>query len=253
MSHSTHSDDRDYPVIDRVHDEEPDDPTLVRRDPDGTEAEADAEAEYQAARPDDGTTILPVDPAYDGTGTDADHDADRDDDLDADRDGDLDADRDGDGVPDARDADAPVDAVPGEADPAGPGDPLPGDALADDRVESPRTGDEVTVVAVDDVAAQDPGVVVVPPVTDDTGTVPPSSSVDDGATAPGDTGTGTEDRWRDLQLTFVDDPAAAVREAADLLEQAIADLRQQYEGSDSTEDLRTAFRRYRDVYRGLTG
>jgi hypothetical protein len=176
-------------------------------------------------------------------------------------------------VPDYRDTD--VDTVPGEADPAGPGDPMPGDGLADDRVESPRTGG-ATVVAVDDVAAQDPGVVVVPPVTDDTDSVPPAtdpdatpgpaaevvpvpvpvetgSGVGDGATSPGDTGTGAEDRWRDLQLTFVDDPAAAVREAADLLEQAIADLRQQYEGSDSTEDLRTAFRRYRDVYRSLTG
>jgi hypothetical protein len=60
-----------------------------------------------------------------------------------------------------------------------------------------------------------------------------------------------EDRWRDLQITFVDDPAAAVRGAADLLESAVAELRQSLEGSDSTEDLRNAFRKYRDIFRGL--
>jgi hypothetical protein len=274
MSHQIHGDDRDYPVIDRVHDEEPDDPT--RRGPDGTEADADAEAEYHAGRPDDGTTILPVEPPYDGTGTGRDDDRDGDgvpdvEDADVVDLRDTDGDRDSDGEP-AHRADAPVDAVPGEADQAGPGDPLPGDGLADDRVESPRTGDS-TVIAVDDVAAQDPGVVVVPPVTDDMDAVPPAtdpgatpgpaaevvpvpvpvetgSTVDDRTTGPG---AGSDDRWRELQLTFVDDPSAAVREAADLLERAIADLRQQYEGSDSTEDLRTAFRRYRDVYRSLTG
>jgi hypothetical protein len=50
---------------------------------------------------------------------------------------------------------------------------------------------------------------------------------------------------------FVDEPAAAVSVAADLLEQAVGDLRRRLEGSDSTEDLRTAFRKYRDVYRSL--
>jgi hypothetical protein len=204
---------------------------------------------------------------------------------------DRDGDRDGDGVADAderrdRDGvlgddtdedapahrgDAPVDAVPGESDLAGPGDPLPGDGLGPD---TPRAG-EVTVVAVDDVARQDPGVVVVPPVTDDTGQAPPPGDpdatpgpsaeaapvpvpVETPATGPDTTpdpgtaaDTSAEDRWRELQITFVDDPAAAVRDAAELLEQAIADLRQRFEGSDSTEDLRTAFRKYRDVYRGL--
>jgi hypothetical protein len=60
-----------------------------------------------------------------------------------------------------------------------------------------------------------------------------------------------EDSWRELQVTFVDDPAAAVRGAAELLERAVAELRANLEDSDSTEDQRTAFRRYRDVYRTL--
>ena len=279
MSHQTHNDDRDYPVIDRVHDES-DEPTVVDRDPDGTEADADVEAEYQAARPDDGTTILPVDASYDGTDTDRDRDEragrrgrgrgrrhrreHRRRDRRRVRRGRL---RRGAGAPRGH----PRRRRPRRGGPGRPGDPLPGDALADGRDETPATGD-ATVIAVDDVAAQDPGVVVVPPVTDDAGSVQATdpdatagpaaevvpvpvpvetgSSVAGGTTAPG---AGSDERWRELQLTFVDDPAAAVREAADLLEQAIADLRQQYEGSDSTEDLRTAFRRYRDVYRSLSG
>jgi hypothetical protein len=163
-------------------------------------------------------------------------------------------------------ADLPVDAVPGEADPAGPGDPFPGTGLSDDT--GPRTG-EATVVAVDDVAAQDSAIVVAPaatddvtPVTDPDATpesaaevVPAAVPADDRAEVTGDATADEEAedeaRWRDLQVMFVDEPAAAVREAADLLEQAVADLRRRLEGSDSTEDLRTAFRKYRDVHRSL--
>jgi len=212
-------------------------------------------------------------------------------------------------------ADSPVDDVPGESDPAGPGDPLPGEGLGASGTRDDTGGDldqddedgdrrepvvvgETTVVAVDDVASQDPGVVTVPPATDDdlardrsdgrdrTGDTFDDTSDDTSrdtvgdATAdemsgppvealpvpvPGDSGesresaddTGTggsedfEAAWRDLQVTFVDDPAAAVRGAAELLERAVAEMRQDLEGSDSTEDLRTAFRRYRDVFRTL--
>jgi hypothetical protein len=280
MTHQI-GDERDYPVIDRVHDDESDQPQLVDRDPDGTEGDPDTEAEYHAHRADDGTTILPVDdPAF---VADADRDtADDPGDADLDADGvpdqfedgpdadtrtdvlDGTADADGGDAP-AHRADAPVDAVPGEADPAGPGDPLPGDGLG----SGDGRADDATVVAVDDVAAQDPGVIVVPPVTDDADRVPATSddvaagtSTDTATDTATDTSADTsapdvtpddaaEDRWRDLQITFVDDPASAVRDAAELLEQAVADLRQRFEGSDSTEDLRTAFRKYRDVYRSL--
>jgi hypothetical protein len=270
--------DRDYPVIDRVDDDDVDDvDDRDDRDPDGTEGDADTEAEYHAAGDGDGSVVegevLDAGPAHR--------------------------------------ADAPVDGVPGESDLAGPGDPLPGEALADDSDDVDREIDlrddldesddaedypdelpdvtaaegntfgdnpedahddiaETTVVPIDDVAAQDAGVVPVP-VTDDAATTADAVDADpvvvpvDTATPAATTSTDTpgesataaadeaadEDAWRDLQITFVDDPAAAVRDAADLLEKAIADLRSTYEGSESTEDLRTAFRKYRDVYRGL--
>jgi len=286
----THDTDRDYPVVARVDDDDVDDD----RDPDGTEGDADTEAEYHAARDGDGT-VLEGDVLDQGP---------------------------------AHRADAPIDSVPGENDPAGPGDPLPGEALAgsdtdsdddsdtdsdddsdddgdreidlrDDLDESddaddypdglagdgiaadgvtPAEGNAfggpedahddpvvagTTAVPIDDVAAQDSGVV---PVTDDATATPEAVEavpvvVPVDTTSPATPASGTpdapaadlddEDTWRDLQITFVDDPAAAVRDAADLLEKAVADLRSTYEGSESTEDLRTAFRKYRDIYRGL--
>jgi len=57
--------------------------------------------------------------------------------------------------------------------------------------------------------------------------------------------------WRDLQGRFVDDPEATVREAGALVEKALSELRTRTE-SGSTEDLRTAFRRYRDLYTSLS-
>ena len=89
------------------------------------------------------------------------------------------------------------------------------------------------------------------------GTTPDSTfdSVADPVTGPvsgaATDGEDFEETWRELQVTFVDDPAAAVRGAAELLERAVAELRASLEGSDSTEDQRTAFRRYRDVFRTL--
>lgn len=240
---STHDTDRDYPVVDRVRDD------------------------------DRGREDEEFDPR---------------DDLDAATDDDVD-DIDDDGP--AHRADSPVDIVPGESDPAGPGDPLPGEGLSADGTrydeDEDRAGEPV-VVAVDDVAAQDSGVVTAPPATDgtfgddtdaddlddpdrdvvgdataDETSGPPVEALPvpvpaDDATvhdAGEDTGTGGpaeyEDAWRELQVTFVDDPAAAVRGAAELLERAVADLRASLEGSEATEDLRTAFRRYRDVFRTL--
>ncbi len=79
-------------------------------------------------------------------------------------------------------------------------------------------------------------------------------STEASAGSTGSTGSGTarglDADWRDLQGRFVDDPQAAVREAAALVEKALTELRTRAE-SGSTEDLRTAFRRYRDLYSGL--
>jgi hypothetical protein len=71
------------------------------------------------------------------------------------------------------------------------------------------------------------------------------------ASAGSATASSTDIDWRDLQGRFVDDPEATVREAGALVEKALSDLRTRAE-SGSTEDLRTAFRRYRDLYTGLS-
>jgi len=57
--------------------------------------------------------------------------------------------------------------------------------------------------------------------------------------------------WLELQGRFVDDPQAAVKEAGAKVEQALSDLRARIE-TGSTEDLRTAFRRYRELHAGLS-
>jgi len=240
---STHDTDRDYPVVDRVRDDDDDE----RGREDGV------------FDPRDEDDVDEID--------DVDDDGLDDDDAPAHR------------------ADTPVDAVPGESDPAGPGDPLPGDGLAADDPDRPADdddlllADETTVMAVEDAPAQDPTLATVPPAVDDGGAEPAEAPgadttagppveaipvpvpAPDGLTADraedfGDAGhTGGSEEyeaaWRDLQVMFVDDPAAAVRGAAELLERAVADLRASLEGSDATEDLRTAFRRYRDVFRSL--
>ncbi|KAB1915058.1 hypothetical protein [Micromonospora sp. AMSO31t] len=73
------------------------------------------------------------------------------------------------------------------------------------------------------------------------------------------------DRWRDVQLRFVDDPRAAVGEAQSLVEEAIealsAALREQKTklgswqefGSTDTEQLRVAVRGYRDFLDRVLG
>ncbi|MGW4297687.1 hypothetical protein ACWEH1_32325, partial [Micromonospora chersina] len=73
------------------------------------------------------------------------------------------------------------------------------------------------------------------------------------------------DRWRDVQLRFVDDPRAAVGEAQSLVEEAIealsAALREQKtklggwqeSGSADTEQLRVAVRGYRDFLDRVLG
>lgn len=69
--------------------------------------------------------------------------------------------------------------------------------------------------------------------------------------APAASTGGPDADWHELQGRFVDDPEAAVREAGALVEKAFSELRARSE-SGSTEDLRTAFRRYRDLYANLT-
>lgn len=80
-----------------------------------------------------------------------------------------------------------------------------------------------------------------------------------------DTAQGFRDRWRDVQLRFVDDPHAAAGEAQSLVEEAIQALSSalaaqkttlggwQDAGSADTEQLRVAVRNYRDFLDRVLG
>ncbi|MFI2714053.1 hypothetical protein ACH495_28415 [Micromonospora sp. NPDC018662] len=80
-----------------------------------------------------------------------------------------------------------------------------------------------------------------------------------------DAAQGFRDRWRDVQLRFVDDPRAAVGEAESLVEEAIEALSTalreqrtrlgawQESGSSDTEQLRVAVRGYRDFLDRVLG
>ncbi|MEU5938727.1 hypothetical protein ABZ807_05985 [Micromonospora sp. NPDC047548] len=80
-----------------------------------------------------------------------------------------------------------------------------------------------------------------------------------------DAAQGFRDRWREVQLRFVDDPRAAVGEAQSLVEEAIRALSDalaaqkeklggwQAAGSADTEQLRVAVRQYRDFLDRVLG
>ncbi|MFI7605701.1 hypothetical protein ACIBTV_11315 [Micromonospora sp. NPDC049366] len=80
-----------------------------------------------------------------------------------------------------------------------------------------------------------------------------------------DTAQNFRDRWRDVQLRFVDDPRAAAAEAQAMVEEAIEALSAaltaqrntlgawQETGSADTEELRMAVRRYRDFLDRVLG
>ncbi|MFY1624649.1 hypothetical protein ACN268_15795 [Micromonospora sp. WMMD735] len=94
-----------------------------------------------------------------------------------------------------------------------------------------------------------------------------------GANVPSDAATlfeadaaqGFRDRWRDVQLRFVDDPRGAAGEAQSLVEEAITALAEAlaaqkeklggWQGADEadTEQLRVAVRRYRDFLDRVLG
>ncbi|GHJ06055.1 hypothetical protein TPA0907_04220 [Micromonospora humidisoli] len=80
-----------------------------------------------------------------------------------------------------------------------------------------------------------------------------------------DAAQGFRDRWRDVQLRFVDDPRGAAGEAQSLVEEAITALAEAlaaqkeklggWQGADEadTEQLRVAVRRYRDFLDRVLG
>jgi hypothetical protein len=76
-----------------------------------------------------------------------------------------------------------------------------------------------------------------------------------------DDASGFQERWRDVQLRFVDSPKDAAGDAAKLVEEAVekltAALRSQREGlhadTDDTEQLRVQLRGYRDMLNRIIG
>ncbi|MFF4893945.1 hypothetical protein [Micromonospora chersina] len=188
--------------------------------------------------------------------------------------------------PRGEDTVAPGDGAPGRTDAFDDerADPTAGDRLHDpDRWEAARSGaavDEAAAAGGAGYGSAEPAMV-----DPDTSTAAAGAGAAGAAAAvagaarptpgavPADAATlftpeiaqGFRDRWRDVQLRFVDDPRAAVGEAQSLVEEAIealsAALREQKtklggwqeSGSADTEQLRVAVRGYRDFLDRVLG
>jgi hypothetical protein len=121
-----------------------------------------------------------------------------------------------------------------------------------------------------DAALEDRGTFDEPHVTPEAGTEPEPVATPVAAT-PAETGAVAffpssetqplRDRWRDVQLRFVDDPKGATAEAAGLVDEAVDKLSQALrdhrgsfaKGTDDTESLRVELRGYRDILDRLLG
>ncbi|MFI7429733.1 hypothetical protein ACIBPB_22300 [Micromonospora sp. NPDC049836] len=181
---------------------------------------------------------------------------------------------------------------PRDEDTAAPGDGAPGrtdafdderaDPTAGDRLHDPDRWDAEHAAVTDDAAAAGAagyGSAEPAMVDPDGGTAgagagaalaadrpTPGSVPTDAATlfAP-EAAQGFRDRWRDVQLRFVDDPRAAVGEAQALVDEAMEALATalreqksrlggwQESGSADTEQLRVAVRGYRDFLDRVLG
>ena len=156
-----------------------------------------------------------------------------------------------DGEDDERARGAHVD--PSAAPPEVADDVRPDEQVGDRPVEpaaaaSPARDPDVSAAAAPDPAANQPRADQ-PPGDQPPGDQPPG---DQGAWPK--QGRDHDERWHELQSRFVDDPVAAVQEAAGLLDEALDDLRRsipQDSDGGSTEQLRLAFQRYRDAYQSL--
>ncbi|MEV4714409.1 hypothetical protein [Micromonospora sp. NPDC049374] len=163
----------------------------------------------------------------------------------------------------------------GEA--SAPADGTAADRLTDEPVDVDRaTDDDTRLTTVDDDTAAaggagygsaTPAMVDPDTQTSGEGTASPGAAVPAGAATLFDDATaqGFRDRWRDVQLRFVDDPRAAAGEAQSLVEEAMEALSAalaehrnklggwQEAGSADTEQLRVAVREYRDFLDRVLG
>ncbi|MER5453200.1 hypothetical protein ABT008_00275 [Micromonospora sp. NPDC002389] len=134
-------------------------------------------------------------------------------------------------------------------------------------------GDASTVDTTDVAAAGGPGYGSAAPTMVDPDGPSPTGDTDAGSTVPASAATlfdettaqGFRDRWRDVQLRFVDDPQAAAGQAQSLVDEAMQALSAalaehkdklggwQEAGSPDTEQLRVAVRGYRDFLDRVLG
>ncbi|MFI2646172.1 hypothetical protein [Micromonospora fulviviridis] len=192
--------------------------------------------------------------------------------------------------PRGEDTAAPGDGAPGRTDAFDDerADPTAGDRLHDpDRWEAAHSGvarDEAAAAGGAGYGSAEPAMVDPDTSTAAAGAGAAGAAVAGGAALAGaarptpgavptdaatlfaaETAQDFRDRWRDVQLRFVDDPRAAVGEAQSLVEEAIealsAALREQKaklggwqeSGSADTEQLRVAVRGYRDFLDRVLG
>ncbi|MBQ1027208.1 hypothetical protein [Micromonospora sp. C95] len=144
----------------------------------------------------------------------------------------------------------------------------------DTRTATTEAGDDARTMTDDDTAAGGVGYGSATPTmvdpdtqTSGEGTSNSQAAVPAGAATlfDGATAQGFRDRWRDVQLRFVDDPRAAAGEAQSLVEEAMEALSAalaehrnklggwQEDGSADTEQLRVAVREYRDFLDRVLG
>ncbi|MEU4560311.1 hypothetical protein AB0F72_18190 [Actinoplanes sp. NPDC023936] len=128
--------------------------------------------------------------------------------------------------------------------------------------EDPKVLDEAERVDPVDTALADKGTFADPQVvTAPTPTTETDQSAGPAPFFPTAEVQALKDRWRDVQLRFVDDPKAATGEAAQLVDEAVdrltTALREQRgalaKGHDDTEALRVELRAYRDILDRLLG
>ncbi|MFC0031772.1 hypothetical protein ACFFMM_19810 [Micromonospora chaiyaphumensis] len=187
--------------------------------------------------------------------------------------------------PRGEDTAAPGDGAPGRTDAFDDerADPTAGDRLHDpDRWEAAHSGaarDDAEAAAGAGYGSAEPAMVDPDTSTAAAGAAAGGAAALAGAARPTpgavpadaatlfapETAQDFRDRWRDVQLRFVDDPRAAVGEAQSLVEEAIealsAALREQKtklggwqeSGSSDTEQLRVAVRGYRDFLDRVLG
>lgn len=151
----------------------------------------------------------------------------------------------------------PTERIPAQGDfVKDDAEPLPAEERPVDRIED-RPGDSAEPVGdweeLPPADAEEPLSDTPEPVNAVAEPAGDTTLFDDGDT------TRFQNRWRDLQADFVDDPAQAVRGADELVDEVLRELAERKhnlegrwrDGDDDTEELRVAMREYRSLFNQL--